>query len=255
MGFDSVTVGEAIDRIVGLARADEPSVVVTANLDHVRRFGRDARYRGVVEGSPLVVADGMPVLWAAWVSGAALPERVAGSSLLEPLCRRAGEAGLRVFLLGGEAGVAERCAGLLESRCPGLFVAGVFCPARGFESSEAGMGEVAARVGASGADIVCVALGSPKQEFVAEDLMRRVPAACWIGVGISFSFVTGDVRRAPRWMQRVGLEWTHRLVQEPRRLFRRYLVEGVPFAAWLLGCALLARVGLRRDFGRFEVGS
>ena len=119
-------------------------------------------------------------------------------------------------------------------RYPGLKVAGTYCPPVGFEQSKRIMGELRDALAASGADIVYVALGSPKQERLIALLRTALPSAWWLGVGNSFSFLCGHVRRAPRWMQRVGLEWLHRLCQEPRRLFRRYIIVGVPFGMRLM---------------------
>lgn len=312
--FDALDEAAVVRRIVGEARAGRGGCVVTANLDHVRRYRRDPAYRAVVDAADLVVADGMPVIWASRVQGTPLPERVAGSSLTWSLSRAAGEAGLSVFLLGGNPGVAERAGAKLEQECPGLRVAGTRCPPVGFENDPAEMAAIEADLRSSGADLVYVALGSPKQERLIERLRRGrgegsgdsatgnrqsedgaepdlpaaaapdggspfpnaasnagcrmpdlalpdasppspgcripdpecrpglLPGAWWLGVGISLSFVTGEVRRAPVWMQRMGLEWVDRLRQEPRRLFRRYVVEGVPFAATLLAGAAWRRV-------------
>ncbi len=111
----------------------------------------------------------------------------------------------------------------------------------GFDADPTAMAALEARLAASGADLVFVALGSPKQERIADALAHALPRAWWIGVGISFSFLCGDIVRAPRWMQRTGLEWVHRLAQEPRRLARRYLVDGIPYAIRLLGRSALER--------------
>src|SRR5262249_7804430 len=129
---------------------------------------------------------------------------------------------------------AEEAARVLCERFAALRIAGIECPAPGFERDASSRERVAAALEQSGADLVLVALGSPKQEQLIADLRARLPRAWWIGIGISFSFVAGRVVRAPRWMQRLGLEWVHRLAQEPRRLARRYLVDGLPFAASLL---------------------
>ncbi|MBM3973806.1 MAG: WecB/TagA/CpsF family glycosyltransferase, partial [Planctomycetes bacterium] len=133
-------------------------------------------------------------------------------------------------------------AARLCAASPALRVVGIECPPFGFDQDAAAMVALRTRLAAARPDIVFVALGSPKQEFVSRDLRATLPAAWWLGVGISFSFVAGDVQRAPRWLQGLGLEWLHRLLQEPRRLARRYLVAGLPFAAALFAKALWARV-------------
>jgi N-acetylglucosaminyldiphosphoundecaprenol N-acetyl-beta-D-mannosaminyltransferase len=207
--------------------------IVTHNLDHMRRLARDGEFAAMCMPAELRVADGMPLVWAAKLQGTPLPERVAGSSLILSLSQAAGAAGRSIFLLGGTPGTAELAGKELAVRFPGLQIAGVACPTLGFETDEAQLHALREQLAASGADIVYVALGSPKQERLISQFRDALPSAWWVGVGISFSFITGEVRRAPRWIQNCGLEWTHRLVQEPRRLARRYLLENLPFAAIL----------------------
>lgn len=216
-------------------------VMVTVNLDHVRRCRSDAAYRDLVARSELVVADGMPLVWASRVQGTPLPERVAGSNLVWSLCRECAAGGRRVFLLGGDPGAAEGARSVLESTFSGLRVCGVLCPERGFERDEARLASIEGEVVSSGADVVFVALGSPKQEYLGERLHLAMPRAWFVGCGISLSFVAGQVSRAPMWMQRCGLEWAHRLAQEPRRLARRYLIDGMAFGAVLMGGAVWRR--------------
>jgi hypothetical protein len=141
----------------------------------------------------------------------------------------------------------------LAERFPGLKVVGTWYPPMGFENDPRQMGEIVASLSAAKPDIVYVALGSPKQEKLICRLRQILPEAWWLGVGNSFSFLCGDVRRAPMWMQKSGLEWVHRLFQEPKRLFRRYVVVGVPFASTLLARSALKGVPNRlfkRDGGR-----
>ena len=224
VGFD-----ETLDQLVRLARGDRPAYVVTANVDHVVRFYRNPEVRPLYLGADLVVADGMPLVWASRLLGNPLPERVAGSDLFPALCARAAKAGLSVFLLGGAPGTAQRSAEVLQAQNPQLRVAGTYCPPYGFEHDNAESQRVFDAVRAGHPDILFVGLGSPKQERWIVANHATCGAKLSIGVGISFSFVCGEVVRAPRWMRRVGLEWLHRLCQEPRRLWRRYLVDDLMF--------------------------
>jgi len=220
--------------------------VVTANLDHLRRLVVDGSYAGLCAGATLLVADGMPLIWASRLQGTPLPERVAGSDLISSLTEMAAAKGKSVFLLGGDAGTAEKAAAVLCQRYPNLRVAGTYCPPWGFEDDAAEHKKIVDAVAKARPDIVYVALGSPKQERLIESLRWSCPGAWWMGVGISFSFLCGEVHRAPRWLQRLGLEWLCRLVGEPRRLGRRYLIEGLPFAARLLASAAMRRLGMVR---------
>ncbi len=224
--------------------------IVTPNLDHLRRLVADDALRARYGRADLAVADGMPLVWACWLQGTPLPGRVAGSDLITSLSRAAAAHGLSVFFLGGEPGSAEEAARDLAGRFAGLRVAGSACPALGFEQQPGALRELAAQLRVASPDVVFVALGSPKQELLIEDLRANLPAAWWIGVGISFSFVAGRVPRAPPWLRRIGGEWLHRLAQEPRRLARRYLVDGVPFGAGLITRSALRGLRSRVRWGR-----
>jgi len=249
MMLDPLSQGETVERIVSGASAGRGGVVVTANLDHLRRFQSPGRYRTIVETADLVVADGAPLLWASRVGGCPVPERVAGSDLVWSISEASAKADVGVFMLGGDPGTAERAGEVLCERYPGLRIAGADCPPFGFEKDEAYVEGLKTKLRRSGAGVVYVALGSPKQEFVIDDLRSTLPSAWWLGIGISFSFVCGDVQRAPRAVQVLGLEWVHRLAQEPQRLAKRYLVEGLPFAAGLFAHAMGRRLrgGRRRQ--------
>jgi len=232
---------ECVAQVLAELAADRGGFLATANLDHMRRLQQDQRFQAAYQKATLVVADGMPLVWACGLQGTPIPERVAGSDLIHSLTAGAAEAGRSVFLLGGDPGTAEAAADRLLALHPGLRIAGTFCPPFGFERDPARLEETLGHLRASTADIVYVALGSPKQELLIAEIQTVLPQAWWIGVGISFSFVSGEVPRAPRWLQRLGLEWVHRLVQEPRRLWTRYLVHGLPFALRLFASALRQR--------------
>ncbi len=232
---------QTIRIILNELAAGHGGTVVTPNLDHLRRCVRDLHFRAMLGEADLVVADGMPLIWASRLQGTPLPGRVAGSDLISSLSAEAARAGRSLFLLGGAPGTAEGAAGVLRARHPGVKIAGTYCPPLGFEDDDAEMGKLVEAIRTAAPDIIFVALGSPKQERLIDRIRDTLPSAWWLGVGVSFSFLTGHVQRAPGWLQKVGLEWTHRLVQEPRRLFKRYVIDGIPFAV-----ALLARsVGKR----------
>ncbi len=220
--------------------------IATANLDHMRRLRNSAEFRRVYSATTVVVADGMPLVWASKLQGTPLPERVAGSDLIHSLTAGAAAQQRSVFFLGGDPGCADAAAEQLTKDHPGLRVAGTYCPSMGFENDPTQMEELRRVVKQSQADIVFVALGSPKQELLISKINSILPQSWWIGVGISFSFVCGAIRRAPPVVQRFGLEWLHRLLQEPRRLGRRYLWHGPPCFCWLAFSGLRGRAAARR---------
>jgi N-acetylglucosaminyldiphosphoundecaprenol N-acetyl-beta-D-mannosaminyltransferase len=223
-----------IRHILNKLAAGSGGFVVTPNVDHLRRCRRDLSFSVLLSEASLVVADGMPLVWASRLKRTPLPQRVAGSDLISSLSAAASIEGRSIFLLGGEKGTADAAAAVLLARSPNLKIAGTLCPPVGFEQNDVEMAKIIETLHAAKPDIVYVALGSPKQERLIDRIRRVTPGSWWVGVGVSFSFLCGDVKRAPLWMQNRGLEWLHRLSQEPARLFRRYLIGGIPFATSLL---------------------
>ena len=246
LAIHAVTEDQAVRHVLDELLAGRGGWVITPNLDHLHRYGRDSAFAGFFAQASLVLADGMPLVWASRLQGTPLPQRVAGSSLIWTLSEAAGRENRSIFLLGGEPGTAESAGQILAGRYPGLRITGTACPLLGFEKDPAQMQLLREQLIAAAPDIIFVALGSPKQERLIAALQAELPRAWWLGVGISFSFVCGTVRRAPRWMQRCGLEWVHRLVQEPRRLAKRYLVDDLPFAFVLFAGAIAVRLRHRK---------
>ena len=240
-GIDRITEAEVVAVVREAIATGRGGRIITPNVDVLRQAQVDERVRTYLDDADLIVADGMPLVWASRLSGTPLPERVAGSSLIWSLSEGLGRDGRSIFVIGGvpaDAGTptdgAARAADRLAGRCPGLRVAGTLCPAFGFERDEPAYDELCATVADARPDLVFVALGFPKQEAVVTRLRERLPRAWFIGCGAAVNFVAGDVDRAPRWMQRTGLEWAHRLGTEPGRLAGRYLKRDAPYALRLL---------------------
>lgn len=233
-----------VDRVYAALRQGAGGWIATLNLDYVRRCAGDPEVHALLSAPDLVVADGMPLLWAARLQGTPLVDRVAGSDLVWLLAERAAQEGRSLFLLGGSPGAAEGARDQLRARWPDLRIAGVASPRVSARPGADELASIRSTLEQARPDVVYVAFGAPKEERLIAALHPHFPATWWIGVGVSLSFMSGEIRRAPRWMQRTGLEWVHRLAQEPGRLARRYLIEDLPFAARLMAHALL--VGRRR---------
>jgi N-acetylglucosaminyldiphosphoundecaprenol N-acetyl-beta-D-mannosaminyltransferase len=225
---DRVTFRQALDTIEDLVSRGEGGAVFTPNVDHVVKAEQNHAFRRAYAGATLSLADGMPLLWASRLLGSPLPEKVSGSDLILPLARLAGLKRWRVYLLGGSSGVAEEVGKRLE-REHGVHIVGTDSPIIQPDGSAADAEQILARLRAARPDLILVAFGAPKQELWIDGFAREIRPAVAIGVGGSLDFVAGRVRRAPRWMSRAGLEWLFRLVQEPQRLWRRYLVDDVAF--------------------------
>lgn len=232
---DCCSFQEAVDAITRHAALAGPSAcVVTPNAQHVVLLESDAGLREAYAHAELVVPDGASLLLASRLLGKKLRERIAGVDLFEQLCGKAAELGLRVFLLGGRTGSAQRAAGKLKRRFPRLTVAGACCPPLGFERDERELQAVGDAIRATRPDLVFVALGAPKQESWMHRHGRRSGAPVLIGVGGSFEIVGGLLQRAPRFLQRLGCEWLYRLLREPGRLWKRYLIGNCRFIGIVL---------------------
>ena len=211
----------------------EPAHVITSNAQHIVLLEKDRELQEVYDHADLVIPDGISLLIAARLYGHSLQQRVAGVDLFKELCRLAVEHDLRVFMLGGRPGSAELSAMVLKGEFPGLMCT-AYCPPFGFEQSAAGLKRTADAITAAQPDILFVAFGAPKQEYwiYRHGLKLSVPVC--IGVGGSFEMVGGVVPRAPMWAQNIGCEWLYRLCREPRRMWRRYLIGNMEFAAIVL---------------------
>jgi N-acetylglucosaminyldiphosphoundecaprenol N-acetyl-beta-D-mannosaminyltransferase len=216
--------------------------IVTPNLDILRQFTRCPESRRLILAASHRVADGQPIVWASRLVGRPVPGRVPGSDLVLSLPEAAARAGLSVFLLGGNPGVAAAAAERLEAHCPRLKPVGSYCPPYGFEDDPRELAKIERAVKSARPALVLIGLGFPKQERLIRLLRSEMSDTWFVGVGISLSFLAGDQPRAPALLQRLSLEWLHRLTHEPRRLFRRYVMQGLPFAIRLLAWAVTERL-------------
>lgn len=247
MKVDVLDSAGVLDTMFGALEQGRGGWIVTANLDILRRFVVEPSVRPLYSAAEVRVADGMPLVWASALQGEALPERVAGSSLAWLIAREAAEKGRTLYLLGGDEGAAEGAAATLRERFPAIRILGHSSPWVSKPATREEVDGIVAAIGETSPDIIFIAFGSPKQEYVAQALRERFPGAWLIGIGISLGFMAGQVHRAPVWMQQSGLEWVHRMFQEPERLVRRYLVEDLPFAAQLFATsAVRGFLGRRR---------
>jgi N-acetylglucosaminyldiphosphoundecaprenol N-acetyl-beta-D-mannosaminyltransferase len=246
LAIDAYTPQQVIQRLIAASAAGTGGYLMTPNLDNLRSLKRSDQLMTHAQAADVRVADGMPLIWASRIQGTPLPARVPGSDLILSLADAAAQSGRRVYLLGGEPGTAHSAAEALRRQSPGIEIVGTHCPPWGFEHDPAELARIRAGLLAARPDFVYVGLPFPKASVLIAEMRPSLPQTWFLGLGISFSFVCGNVPRAPAWMQRAGLEWLHRLRQEPRRLARRYLLEGLPFAVNLFWAALVARRQSRR---------
>lgn len=241
VGISAINIDVALETIEGWIARRESHYVCVTPVHSVMECQREPDLRRIFNASGLTTPDGVPLVWLCRIKGHRHVDRVYGPDLMLALCQRSVTRGYRHFFYGGAEGVPEQLAASLQHCFPGLTVAGTYSPPfRPMTPDEDD--EVVRTINDSSPDVVWVGLGSPKQEQWMADHVGRVKAPVLIGVGAAFDFLTGRKRQAPRWMQRSGLEWLFRLLTEPRRLWRRYLVNNPLFVLLVLAQTL----GLRR---------
>ncbi len=217
---DDVTDEEALAHIQGYIDRGGAHQIATVNVEFIMAARRDVTFRHVLAEASLCVPDSVGVVWAARRQGHPLRQRVAGVDLVEKIAARAAERGWRVYFLGAAPGVAEAAARVLATRYPGLKVAGCYAGS----PRPAEEDEIVGWVQAAQPDVLFVAYGAPRQDLWIARNQARIGVPVAMGVGGSFDFIAGVARRAPRWMQRLGLEWLHRLIKQPWRLRRQLAI-------------------------------
>jgi len=243
VGISAINMEVALTTIEGwIARRDSRYVCVTP-VHSVMECRKDAALRRIFNVSGLTTPDGMPLVWLCHLKGRRDASRVYGPDLMLAMCERSIARGHRHFFYGGADGVAEKMVVNLQQRFPGLLVAGTHSPPFRSLTPEEDT-EIVRMINEADPDIVWVGLGAPKQEFWMATHVGQLTAPVLIGVGAAFDFHAGCKKQAPPWMQRSGLEWLFRLLTEPRRLWRRYLINNTLFVTLVL----LQAIGLRKYF-------
>jgi N-acetylglucosaminyldiphosphoundecaprenol N-acetyl-beta-D-mannosaminyltransferase len=231
--LDNLSTKQAIDLIEAMVASREPHYLVTANVDFLVQAQEDEELRRILIDAHLVLCDGTPLVWASRFLGNPLPERVAGADLVPLLIRVAAQKRYRIFFLGATPAAADTAVANLQKEHPELIIAGHYSPPFN-HLLEMDHDEISRRILAAAPDLLFVSLGCPKQEKWVAMHYRSLGVPVSVGVGATIDFLAGHVKRAPLWMQRTGVEWIFRLLQEPRRLFRRYVKDVQVFGGKIL---------------------
>lgn len=231
--IDRLDFDQAVERIRGFLWSGRPHQVVTANLDFLSIAERNPEFRETVNQAHLAVADGMPLIWLSRLRGEPLPERVTGVDLVDACCELAAQTGHGVFLMGAGPGVAQAAAQRLQERHPDLRIVGTYTPPMG-QLKRKENARLVSMIQEARPGFLFVALGAPRQDVWIRTHLNELNVPVAMGVGCVFDLLAGVSNRAPAWMQSAGLEWAYRLVREPRRLWRRYLVNDLPLFGRLL---------------------
>lgn len=224
---DKVTTEQALRLMERFVAEGHPHQVVTLNPEFVMEAQRNAEFRATLEEADLALPDGVGLLWAAYLLGHRLPERVTGSDTVPLIAEMSARRGYRLYLLGAAPGVAEKAAEVLRRKYPGVQIVGTYAGSPDPADEE----EIVARIRAASPDFLFVAYGAPRQEMWIHRNLRRLGVPVCMGVGGTLDFIAGIAVRAPRWMRKMGLEWLHRLLYQPWR-WRRMLA--LPRFAYLV---------------------
>lgn len=224
---DNCTIDQALDKIQQFVEERSNAYVVTPNLDHLVMLERDLQFRRVYEEADLVLTDGKPLVWLAKANKTSVKQKISGSDLFPRIAEISAKNGYKMFFLGAAEGVAQKAAYNLKQKYKDLNVVGTYSPTYGFENDPVEIKHIIKQIRTAKPDILIVGLGAPKQEKFIWKYRKILQVPVSLGLGASLDFEAGVKKRAPKWMSDHGLEWLYRVVQEPRRLFKRYFIDGI----------------------------
>lgn len=225
VSFDNLSMDEAVVCADALICENRSAFIATPNIDHMVLLENNPALRDAYAAVNLILTDGMPIIWFSKLFGTPIKEKISGSDFFPRLCKLAAEKHYKMFFLGAAEGVAELAAEKLKTRFAGLEIVGCYAPPAGFENCSEEMAKIDALLNNTKPHILIVALGCPKQEILIQKNRTRWNIPLSIGVGATLDFAAGKMKRAPRWMSNHGLEWAYRMGQEPKRMFKRYVLR------------------------------
>ena len=225
INFDNITFHDLLEFILDAKKNKKKTYILTCNVDHVVQTTKDKEFAEIYSNADLVVADGVPIIWASKLLKKPLKQKISGSDILPVLGKEFEKHEITLFFLGAAEGVAQKAAGNLKIQFPNIKIVGCYSPPYGFEKNEEENKKILEMIKSAKPDVLMVGVGAPKQEKWIYKYYKQYDVPVSIGVGATFDFIAGKVKRAPVFMQKIGLEWFWRFLQEPRRLFKRYFIQ------------------------------
>ena len=223
--IDNVTLDEAIEHIEECIRHRKIGQVITPNVDQIVRMETDSYFKEICDNAELLLTDGHPLLWIAKWYKTPIKEKICGSDLVPKLCEVAAKKGYSVFFLGAAPGVAQKAAEKLKEQHHDLKVTGVYSPPIGFEKDRDELNKINQMLYDSHADMLFVGMGVPKQDIFIYENMQKYQIPMSFSIGGTIDFIAGEQKRAPKWVNKIGMEWFYRLCQSPKRMFKRYFID------------------------------
>ena len=223
--MDNVTMDEAIKHIEYCIDNKIIGQVITPNVDQIVRMEWDTYFQKICENCELLLVDGHPLMWIAKAYGTPFKEKIPGSDLVPKLCEIAAQKSYSVFFLGAAPGVAAKAAKIMQQQYPGLNVAGTYSPPLGFEKDKEELNHIDQMLKDSKADMLFVGMGVPKQDIFIYENMHTYQIPMSFSIGGTIDFIAGVQKRAPKWISKIGMEWFYRLCKDPKRMFKRYIID------------------------------
>lgn len=223
--IDNITMKEAVTYIDTMILNKQKGYIVTPNVDFIIRLEKDDKFKKIVQQADLIVTDGKPLIWIAKKLGTPIKEKISGSDLSPKIFELAAKNGYSIFLLGGKEGVAEKAKINMEKKYEGIQIIGTYSPSFGFEKDGEEVNKINQIINRDNPDILLVCLGSPKQEIFIYENINKYNAIVSLAVGATIDFEAGNIKRAPKWISNIGMEWFYRFCKEPTRLFKRYFID------------------------------
>ena len=225
--INNLTMSETVEAIEKMIEEERKSYVVAINVDVVMKIESDSYLKEIVDNADMVLVDGKPLVWISKLYGKPLKAKISGSDLVPLLCEVSAQKGYRMFIIGGKDGIAEQAKKRLEEKYPDIEIVGTYAPPMGFEKDKKELNKINDMISEVKPDLLITCFGCPKQEKWIYENINKYDAKVSVCAGATVDFLAGNVKRAPRWMSEHGLEWFYRFLQEPKRMFRRYFIDGV----------------------------
>lgn len=223
--INNITMDETVQNIEQMIQKGQKTYVTPINVDVVMKMEKDEKLKEIIDNADIVLADGKPLIWISKLKNNPIKEKVSGSDLVPQLCELSNRKGYTIFILGGKEGIAEIAKKNLEKEYSNIKILGTYAPPFGFENDPKEIEKINEMISLSKPDLLFACFGCPKQEKWVYDNYKKYDAKVSICAGATVDFLAGNVKRAPKWMSNVGLEWFYRFLQEPKRLFKRYFID------------------------------